>query len=184
MLAKRAMTVEEYLALDAASDERLEFVNGEIVAMSGGSVAHSAIQTNTIVALSTRVRPPCRVHGSDLRILLEETGLYAYPDVSVVCGEPDVTETSPPSVRNPSLIVEVLSESTASYDLAVKAAHYRHRASLQAIVFVDSRARSVVVQTRNADGTWTLRDLVTGSVEIPGMHLSIPLDELYLLSGV
>lgn len=178
------LTVDDYLAMDAASDEKLEFVNGEIVAMSGASIERSRIQTNILVALATRIRPPCEAHGSDLRVLLEETGLYAYPDVSVVCGAPDVTDTNPPSVRNPRLVVEVLSESTASYDVAVKGAHYRHRASLDAILFVDSRARGVQLQTRNPDGTWTLSEHVAGAVRIAPLDLELPLDELYRQSGL
>ncbi len=184
MQPKMRITVDDYLAMDAGSDEKLEFVNGEIVAMSGASIELGRIQTNTLVALATRVPPPCEVFGSDLRILLEETGLYAYPDASVVCGAPDVTETNPPSVRNPRLVVEVLSESTATYDLAVKGAHYRHRASLDAILFVDSRARNVQLQTRNPDGTWTLTELVAGTVRIPALDLDLPLDELYRASGL
>lgn len=173
------MKVEDYLALDLESEEKLEFVNGEIVAMSGASPDHSAIQSNVMFALRSRVSRPYRVDGPDLRVLLDETGLYAYPDVTVTCGAPELTDTNPPSLRNPRLVVEVLSDSTAQYDVAVKAAHYRHRASVEAILLVDSRERSVMLQLRNPDGTWTLRDLTTGDVEIPVMDLRIPLDQLY-----
>ncbi len=184
MQPKGRLTVDDYLAMDAGSEEKLEFVNGEIVARSGGSVEHSAIQVNIVVALANRIRPPCEVHGSELRILLEETGLYAYPDASVVCGEPEVTGTNPPSLRNPRLVVEVLSESTATYDLAIKGEHYRYRASLDAILFVDSRRRHVQLQTRNPDGTWLLHTLAAGTVRIPALDLDLPLDELYRASGL
>ncbi len=184
MQPKTRVTVADYLAMDAASSEKLELVDGQIVAMSGASIAHGRIQANVMFALMSRVRPPCEVFGSDTRILLEETGSYAYPDVTVVCGEPDATETSPPSVRNPRVVVEVLSESTASYDLIVKGEHYRSRASIDAILFVDSRRRHVQVQTRSTDDNWLLQTVVAGSVRIPALGIDVALDEVYRQSGL
>ncbi len=184
MQPKTRITVADYIAMDDASPEKLELVDGEIVAMSGASIPHGRIQANVMFALMSRVRPPCEVFGSDLRVLLEETGSYAYPDVSVVCGEPDATDTNPPSVRNPRVVVEVLSESTASYDLIVKGEHYRSRASIDAILFVDSRRRHVQLQTRNADDHWLLQTLVAGSVRIPALAVDVPLDEIYRQSGL
>jgi Uma2 family endonuclease len=105
--------------------------------------------------------------------------MYAYPDLTVYCGEPELAPTRPESLLNPRLIVEVLSESTAAYDISAKAAHYRNRPSVLQILFVDSRRRLVQSQTRNADGTWTLRDQDAGDVSIGPLGLTIPMDELY-----
>ncbi len=137
------LTLDEYLALDAASPEKVEFVNGEVVAMTGVTEAHSIVRGNVVAALGSRLhgKKPCRVHGPDLRVTISETGLYAYPDVVVVCGQPEWAPTRPESLRNPKLLLEVLSHSTADYDVGAKTAHYRLRASVDGIVHVDSRAR-------------------------------------------
>ena len=174
------ITEAEYLAMEAASDERHEFVNGEIIAMSGVSASHSTISMNTSVALHNALkRGPCRPHGGELRVLIEETGLYAYPDVSVVCGPMDLTDTNPPSLRNPTVIVEVLSESTAGYDRGAKLEHYRRRASVMCVLLVDSRRRAVTRYTRNADGGWSLYDFDAGAVRLEAIGVTLELDDLY-----
>ena len=173
-------TEAEYLDFDLSQDGKHELVNGEIVAMSGVSPAHDAISVNMIVALSNRLRGgPCRVRGPDLRVRIDETGMYAYPDLVVVFGEPRFADTQPATLLNPKLIVEVLSESTEGYDRGAKAAHYRHRDSVDTLVFIDSRRRMVELQTRNADGSWNLSERTSGELPLVSLGLSIPLDELY-----
>ncbi|MBI5493598.1 MAG: Uma2 family endonuclease [Deltaproteobacteria bacterium] len=121
MTTHARMTEEQYLAFDIANEGKHEFVNGEAVAMAGASEAHSILQANILVALTNRLRGGrCRVHGSDLRVRLAETGMYAYPDVTVVCGKAEFAPTRPESLLNPRVIVEVLSETTANYDLGAK----------------------------------------------------------------
>ena len=172
------LTPAEYLAGEAEQADRHEYVNGEIVAMSGVSSAHNRITSNLHVALANGLRGgPCRVNMPDLRVLVDETGLYAYPDLTVVCGPPEYTADTVPSLRNPCVIVEVLSESTANHDLGAKAAHYRRRASVETLLLVDSRSRRVQRQTRNADGTWTLADLDDGEIEVAGVVLTF--DQIY-----
>ena len=172
------MTEAEYLEYDATHEGKHEFVNGELVAMSGVSEQHSTIQTNLLAELRIGLRgTPCRVHGSDLRVQLDETGLWCYPDISVVCGTRDFAPTRPVSLRNPRMLVEVLSDSTENYDRGAKAAHYRHRASVDTILLVDSRRRMVERQTRNPDGTWTLSEHLEGHVDVLGVSLA--LDEIY-----
>lgn len=172
------MTVAEYLAWEATQVERYEFVNGEIVAMAGGSFQHAAITTNLTVALANRLRKgPCRVLSESLRVAIDDTDLYAYPDLSVVCGPARLSTSNPPSLLNPSVLVEVLSPSTRGYDLDAKAAHYRHCASVVTLLFVDSTARMVQRQDRNPDGTWTLTEQTEGEVRVLGV--SVPMDEIY-----
>ena len=148
------MTEAEYLAWEELQPEKHEFVNGELVAMSGVSEAHDRVTVNLTIGLGARLRGgQCRVHTSDMRVQIDETGLYAHPDLTIVCGRPEYAPTRPVSLRNPRVIIEVLSESTASYDLGAKAAHYRHRTSVETILFVDSQRRSIQRQDRNPDGT-------------------------------
>ena len=172
------MTEAEYLEYDRSHDGKHELVNGEVVAMSGVSLAHDRLQVNSILALGRRLGDgPCQVHSSDLRMRLDETGLYCYPDLTIVCGEPMFAPTRPVTLLNPRVIIEVLSESTEDYDRGTKAAHYRHRASVELIVLIDSRRQLVERQQRNPDGTWTLSEHTTGTIRVLDMEL--PLDELY-----
>lgn len=172
------MTEAEYLAWEEVQEERHEFVNGEIVAMSGVSDAHNRVQVNLAGALIPRLRgSPRRLNLAELRVRIDETGLYAHPDLTIVCGAADYAPTRPVSLRNPRVIIEALSESTANYDLGAKAAHYRHRPTVETLLFVDSRARSVQRQDRNPDGTWTLAEQVAGDVRV--LDFVVPMDEIY-----
>jgi Uma2 family endonuclease len=175
------VTEDEYLAADLADEVRLEFVNGEIVAMSGVTDAHSTIRGNVEYALQSQLRgrTPCRVHGPDLRVRIDETGMYAYPDVVVYCGKPDYAPTKPESLLNPRVIVEVLSESTESYDLGAKAAHYRQRPSVQGIVMIDSLRKRVVVWRRLGPTQWQLDDLTDGEFAVPGVEATLSFAAIY-----
>ena len=115
--------------------------------------------------------------GSDLRVRLDETGLYAYPDLTVVCGPPEFAQTRPETLLNPRVVVEILSDSTEEYDRGAKVAHYRRRTSVDFILLVDSRRHLVEVQRRNADGTWTLSEHTVGAIRV--LDLDLPLDEIY-----
>jgi Uma2 family endonuclease len=172
------MTEAEYLAYDASHEGKHELVNGEVVAMSGVSDAHDRVQVNLLVALARRLHGgPCRVRGSDLRVRLEETGLYGYPDLTIVRGPALFADTRPPSLLNPRVVVEVLSESTEEYDRGAKVAHYRHRASVDLILLVDSRRPLIERQQRNPDGTWTLSEHADGEVAV--LDATVPLAEIY-----
>jgi Uma2 family endonuclease len=172
------MTEDEYLAYDRTHAGKHEFVNGEVVAMSGVSDAHDRIQVNLVVALANRLRGgPCHVRGADLRVRLEETGLYGYPDLTVVCGAAEFAQTKPETLLNPRVVVEVLSESTEEYDRGAKVAHYRHRRSVDLILLVDSRRRLIERQQRNGDGTWTLSEHTSGAVQV--LEVSVSLEDVY-----
>lgn len=175
------MTEAEYLAYDLAHEGRHEFVNGEVLAMAGGSEAHALATANVVRLLGNAlVGKPCRAYSSDLRVRIDETSLYAYPDVTVVCGRAELAPTTPPTLLNPRVVVEVLSESTEAHDRGAKAAHYRRRASIEAIVFVATAERRVEVQSRNADGTWTLQEVAgEGDVPVPPLGIALPLAEVY-----
>lgn len=129
--AKKIITELEYLAFDEAHEGKHEFVNGEILAMAGATLAHMRATQNTWRALDRAFEGrPCEAFIAEFRVSIDETGMYAYPDVVVVCGEQQVSETVPESLLNPTILVEVLSPSTARYDRGEKAAHYRRGASV------------------------------------------------------
>lgn len=174
------MTEDEYLAYDASHEGRHEFINGELVSMAGGSESHALATANVIALLHGALRgSPCRTYSNDLRVHLSETGLYAYPDITVVCGRAELTATNPPSLLNPRVIVEVLSDSTEAHDRGAKAAHYRQRASVEAIVFVATEARRIEVLTRGVDGTWVLQEATTGEVPVSPLGIALPVREVY-----
>src|SRR5258708_5764829 len=123
--ARRWVSVEEYLALEEAADHKSEYFDGQIFAMAGGEPEHNLISGNVLGELRSQLEAgPCRVYPSDQRVKNLDTGLYTYPDVTVVCEEPLFEETAPRTLLNPTLIVEVLSESTEAYDRGGKFAHY------------------------------------------------------------
>jgi Uma2 family endonuclease len=150
------VTVEEYLALSAASETKLEFVNGEIVemAMAGGTPDHSLVAANVIGQFFSILPKTCRPYTSDVRVHVPDTDLFTYPDIAVVCGKREVSESDTLSVVNPSMLVEVLSPSTASWDRGGKLAHYQRIPSVRDLVLVDVEARRVERYTRQPDGQW------------------------------
>lgn len=165
--------------MEHRSQERHELYDGHIIAMAGGSKAHGIIQVNIINGLSNRFRDkkrPCRTFGSDTRTYVSETK-YFYPDVSVFCGKPDVDALN--NWRDPEVVIEILSESTASFDQNEKAAAYRQMPSLKELVLIDSRSKAITIFQKQADGAWLERiyDGGTTAVAIAGEEIS--LDEIY-----
>ncbi|HEU4731912.1 MAG TPA: Uma2 family endonuclease [Kofleriaceae bacterium] len=151
------MTYADYLALEASSEVKHEYIDGEVFAMAGGSITHGALAAATISALSAALRDrPCRVLSSDVRVRSKATGLATYPDVTVVCHKIEVGDDDPQGVLNPVLIVEVLSDSTEAYDRGAKAAHYRRIPSLREYVLVGQGEPLSEVHRRNERGNWEL----------------------------
>jgi Uma2 family endonuclease len=151
------MTYADYLAFEAASETKHEYLQGEVFDRAGGTIAHGALAMAVITALSIALRDrPCRVLSSDVRVRSKATGLTTYADVTVVCQRIEVDDDDPNSVLNPRLIVEVLSESTEGYDRGAKAAHYRRIASLREYVLVAQDEPRIEVYRRNERGNWEL----------------------------
>ncbi len=173
--AKLSHTFAEYLVLEAASETKHEYVNGEIFAMAGGTPEHSRLSANVILELGAALRGrPCVTFTSDLRIRVPATGLGTYPDASVVCGRIEVDPEDKNSVTNPVVIVEVLSDSTERYDRDEKRAHYRQLPSLRDYLLVSQHERRIEHYHRNDDGTWTLRDArAGGAVRLEAIDCSI-----------
>ncbi|HET7503634.1 MAG TPA: Uma2 family endonuclease [Kofleriaceae bacterium] len=151
------MTYADYLALEASSDTRHEYLDGEVFAMAGGTITHGALAMAVGTALSNALRDrACRVLSSDVRVRAKATGLATYPDVTVVCHKIEVDDEDPNGVLNPTLIVEVLSDSTEAYDRGAKAAHYRRIPSLREYVLVAQGEPLIEVHRRNERGNWEL----------------------------
>ena len=178
---KSTMTYAEYLAFEEKSVEKHEFLNGEVFAMAGGTIEHAALAAAVINALSNAVRDrPCRVYSSDLRVRIRATGLTTYPDVAVVCGQPEVDAEDRCAIVNPLLVVEVLSDSSEAYDRGEKAAHYRHLPSLREYVLVSQHRPRIEVFRRNEAGRWELYEYESGSqAELTSVGCAIAVDDVY-----
>lgn len=181
----KRFTVQEYLALEEKALDRHEFDNGEVLAMSGGTLNHSQVAANLIGELRARLKgKPCRALDSNMRVRLEEAGKYVYPDVTVVCGPPefDSADRKKTTIVNPSVIVEVLSDSTEKYDRGRKLDAYMTLASLKEYVLVAQDEPAVETFTRHPDGRWTFRAFrgIEQSVRFESLQIEIPLREVYL----
>ena len=134
---KPSYTPEEYLALEREAEFKSEYIDGYIVAMAGASEPHNLRVTNTVRELSIQLKGrDCRVYSNDMRVDLRERKLFAYPDVVVVCGEPQFADDRRDNLRNPVVIIEVLSQLTESYDRGLKFIKYRRIESLKEYVLV------------------------------------------------
>lgn len=180
----REYTPEEYLTLEEKSSGRHEYFDGRIYAMTGGSADHARIAGNAFAALRARFAGrPCEAFISDIKVRVEASGLYTYPDVSALCGPPRFESERHGVLLNPSVLVEVLSPSTASYDRGQKFAHYRRVPSLREYVLVEQDQvhveRFARVDARGDEWAMSVIEDIEASVELPSIDCAIPLRELY-----
>jgi Uma2 family endonuclease len=172
-------TPTEYLAWEEQQEFRHEYVDGEVYAMSGGTVNHGEIAANVINILSNHLRGSgCRVLTSDVKVQTVEPNSYLYPDVSVTCDDRDRRATK--FISYPCLIVEVLSPTTEAYDRGDKFALYRRSTTLQDYVLVSTNAMRVDLYQRNERGRWEILSYDAGDViELPSVNLSVPVAQIY-----
>lgn len=174
------MTLAEYLAFEEASEEKHEWINGYVFAMAGGTPRHAQIAMNVGSQLKAQLDVHgCRVFSSDLRVRIQETTRRTYPDVTVVCGPLAKDPTDRNAITNPTLIVEVLSDSTEASDRGDKWRHYRMLPSLQSYVLINTREPLVEVFIRNGS-SWSLSDAGPGELAALGLHdAKLDVDALY-----
>ena len=178
--SKTRVSFAEYVAFNAKSEVKHEYIDGFVYAMSGGSPEHARLAMAIGGELRTQLEGKrCAVYSSDLRVRVLATGLATYPDVTVVCGKLEIDPEDAQSVTNPAVIIEVSSPSTQGYDRETKYAHYRRIESLRAYVLVSQAERLVEVFTRNVDGTWTLRDVRQGKARLAEIECALDLDAIY-----
>ena len=176
------ISAEQYLALERVAPDRGEYAFGHRTLLPRGNPRHSLIVTNLAAELSQRLKSePCRVFSTHLRLRIDTTGFYTYPDVMVVCGEMAFADDQKDTVLNPALIAEVLSESTKDYDRGGKFAHYRGIPSLREYLLIAQKEHHVEHFSRQDDGRWILwesnrdEDLIS----LPSLDIRIPISEIY-----
>lgn len=158
---------------------KLEFQDGTIYAMAGGTVAHAALSANATRILGQSLLGRCTAFSSDLKIRIESTDLATFPDVSIVCGALERSPIDEHALVNPSILVEVTSRSTEDYDRGDKLSHYKQIPSLRAVLFVSHRTRCVTIVRRTTQG-WDEQDVRSGEhVELTEPKLRFAVDELY-----
>lgn len=150
-------TYAEYLDALAISELRLEYLDGEIFAMAGGTPEHGMIAARMIQLLGAMLPKRCRVLTSDVKIRVAATGLSTFPDVSVVCGELERAPDDRNAIINPVVLIEVLSPSTEQYDQGEKLRHYQQLSSLQTVLFIAHDEQRVTVVQRTPTG-WSRSD--------------------------
>lgn len=178
------MSYAEFVAFEAASDTKHEFINGDVYAMAGGTIEHGALAIAVATGLSNALRDRrCRVLSSDVRVRAKATGMSTYPDVTVVCGAVEVDSDDPHGVLNPTLVVEVLSDSTEAHDRGSKAAHYRRIPSLREYVLVSQREPLIEVYRRNERNRWELvseaRAAEQAEIASCGDPIALDVDAIY-----
>jgi Uma2 family endonuclease len=170
---------EEYLAALEVSGVKLEYCDGEIYAMAGGTPAHAELAASITRLLGNAVVGRCRIASSDLKVRIEKTDLSTFPDVTVMCGEREVASIDRNAVTNPTIVVEVTSNSTEDYDRGEKLNNYKQCPSVAAVVFVSHRRPQVTVIARTAEG-WEQHEYRAGQrVELRNPQLTFAVDELY-----
>lgn len=179
---KTYLTPEEYLHRERTAEYRSEYYRGETFAMAGASANHNLIVLNAGSHLREQLKKkPCRVYPSDLKVRVKATGLYAYPDLSVVCGEPELESKDGEVLLNPIAIVEVLSDSTEAYERGKKFEHYRTIPSLRHYVLIAQDRHSIDCFSRQEDGTWSLSACqnIDSSVGLASIDCQLEINEVY-----
>jgi len=163
-IAPGRLSAAEYLARERAAETKSEYYAGEVFAMTGASLRHNRVVANLMHVLTTQLRTRnCDVFANDMRVRVPETDSYVYPDVVAVCGEPRLEDAELDTLLNPTLLVEVLSPSTADYDRGGKLEHYRTIESLAEVLILAQDRPHAEHWMRQPDGHWLFEE--AGSIE-------------------
>ena len=175
------ITAAEYLALERKAEIRSEYIAGRMYAMSGGSRQHILIEVNLAREISSQLRGrDCETYSSNMRVKVSPTGMYTYPDITVMCGEANFDDGFVDTLVNPTVIIEVLSDSTEAYDRGEKFAQYRRLESLREYVLVSQKKMRVEHYRREGE-EWVLSEVSdpAGTLHLPAIDCHIPVAAIY-----
>ncbi|PJF39205.1 MAG: hypothetical protein CUN54_09220 [Phototrophicales bacterium] len=181
-LPQEQWTEQAYLEFEREAEIRHEFLDGQVIAMTGASRAHNLIASTTNFLLYSQLRNrPCEVYQSDMRVKVAASGLYTYPDIAVVCDKPQFLDDAVDTLLNPTLIIEVLSPSTESYDRGKKFQHYRQLDSLQDYVLIAQDQPRIECFAREKDNRWLLTEAVglEQTIALPSIACNLSLNDVY-----
>jgi Uma2 family endonuclease len=180
--ALKRITIAGYLQNERNADFKSEYCDGEVFAMAGGSPNHSLIAANVSGEARQLLKAgSCQVFNSDLRLKVCSTDLYTYPDATIVCGELQFDDEVQDTLLNPTVLFEVLPESTERYDRGRKSQHYRQIPSLKVLVLVSQEEYRVEWYTRREDNSWLLQERTSLDqyLNLEPLGIQIPLTEIY-----
>lgn len=172
---------EEYLRGERLAEEKSEYVDGYVYAMSGASVPHNYIASNLMVIIGSALKgSPCKPLGSDMRTRTPSSRFFTYPDLVIVCGQPELHDEQKDTLLNPTVIIEILSPSTEKWDRGGKFARYQSIPSLQDYVLVSQDIPRVERFSRNGE-EWTLANSegLEATLRLPSVGIEISLAEIY-----
>ena len=176
------MTADEYLEWERKQEYKHEFAAGEIIDMEGASVKHNLILSNIIVSVGSNLKgKDCNIYPSDLRVFVKAKESYFYPDATIVCGDLDLSDDKKDTVKNPSVIFEILSPSTEDYDIGRKFFFYMQIESLKEYILIDSLTSHIRVGRRQADNAWKFEEIfaLEAMLHINSIGFSVELKEIY-----
>lgn len=179
---KRLLSEQEYLSIERKASYRSEFYRGEMFAMAGATREHNLITGNVFFRLREQLdKRPCEVYSTDMRVRVKPTGLYTYPDVLVACNGPQFADDEFDVLLNPTVLVEVLSPSTASYDRGDKVVHYRRLDTLQELLLIEQEYPAVDHYIRQPSGDWLLKqpEGLDAVVELPSVQCRLTFADIY-----
>jgi len=176
------LSPEEYLAFEREAETKHEYHDGEIVAMAGGTGPHSLLAVNLGSELRQQLRGrPCLVLNSDMRVWIDETRRFLYPDLSGLCGQPQYLDATRDVLTNPAIVIEVLSPKTEAYDRGKKLALYMAQPSIGEIALVNQDEVRVEKYTRQPDGSWRFEAFagLDAAVRFEALGCAVRLGDLY-----
>lgn len=182
IIAERYYSPEEYLEIEVKSEERHEYIDGQIIPMTGGTPNHNQIALNLSGTLNFALkRQPYRVFVTDQRLWIPQKRINTYPDVMVVAGELEFQEGRKDTLTNPIMIAEVLSKSTKSYDRDEKFAAYRTIPSFQEYLLIDQYTMHVEQYSKTDNNRWIFTEYEDADVTISlaSIYFEISLAEIY-----
>lgn len=181
-IPKTLLSAEDYLSFERESEFHHEYYRGEIFQMSGASREHNLIVTNSVTSINSQLRGrPCETYSNDMRVHTPATGLYTYPDVVVVCGEPEFSDSEFDTLLNPIVLIEVLSPSTADYDRGKKFWHYQSIESLREYLLIAQDEIKIEHLIKQPDGRWKVFEYnsLDTKIELPSVEIALEASEIY-----
>lgn len=178
---KKKYTPEEYFSLEEKAEYRSEYEDGEIIAMAGGSLNHARIIRNIDRAFGRKLKQSCESLTTDVKVHVEDYRKFYYPDILVICGEPELFQKRNDTIINPILVIEVLSNSTEAKDRGEKMLAYRTLESLREYVLVSQNKAIVEQYTINKEGNWMHKATIglKGIVKFESIEIELALSEIY-----
>jgi len=178
------ITIEEYLAQELKAEYKSEYEKGKVRSMSGGTINHARIATNITSELNGYLKSqgnPCLFFNSDARVYIDRAESFVYPDGFVVCGDIEISPNDKNSIVNPSLVIEVLSESTEAYDRSAKFRKYCSLASFKEYMLVTADQPIVEMLYRQEKGVWQMKTIMglDKSVTIQTLGIEVPMKDIY-----